>query len=185
MVEVVQLEAADLVNLVNRDSRHFQKGSALIVSLVLLLVITLLAVAGMQNTTLQERMSGNYRDRDLAFQAAEYALRSGEARLEAATLPSFGGTEPGLIQVLPGGHAVQVWNGYSWDSASATPVHTAAFDVASAPRYVVEQLPPMPDPQSSLAVDEPVGDIEVFRITARATGGTADAVVILQSTYRR
>ena len=55
-----------------------QAGAVLIVSLVLLLVLTILGVSGVQNTTMEERMAGNYRDRFSAFQAAEAALRVGE-----------------------------------------------------------------------------------------------------------
>lgn len=51
-----------------------QRGSALVVSLILLLVISMLAIGGMQGTVMQERMSANLHDRELAFQAAEAAL---------------------------------------------------------------------------------------------------------------
>lgn len=60
-----------------------QNGVALAVSLVLLLVATLLGIAGIQNTTLQERMSGNMFDRSLAMQAAEAALRAAESAISS------------------------------------------------------------------------------------------------------
>jgi type IV pilus assembly protein PilX len=50
----------------------------LITSLVLLLALTLLGLAAMQNTALEERMAGNLRSESLAFQSAEAALREGE-----------------------------------------------------------------------------------------------------------
>lgn len=55
-----------------------QTGSALIISLLFLLIMTILGVAGIQTTSMQERMSGNMRDRIMAFQASEAALRAGE-----------------------------------------------------------------------------------------------------------
>jgi Tfp pilus assembly protein PilX len=58
-----------------------QSGAALVVGLVLLVVITLVGVGAMQNTTLQEKMAGNLRDSNLAFQASEVALRDCEAVL--------------------------------------------------------------------------------------------------------
>ena len=58
-----------------------QKGAVLIVGLILLMVITLLALAGIQGTSLQERMSGNAYDRNIAFNSAEMALRWAENRL--------------------------------------------------------------------------------------------------------
>ena len=62
----------------SNKARSRQSGSALIVGLILLLVMTMLGLTAMQTTSLEERMSGNMRDRDLAAQAAEMALRAGE-----------------------------------------------------------------------------------------------------------
>lgn len=60
-----------------------QRGTVLIIALVFLLLMTLVGIAAMQGTTLQERMAGNHRDRNLAFQAAEAALREGEDWLDS------------------------------------------------------------------------------------------------------
>lgn len=54
-------------------------GAVLLVSLVMLLLLTLVGLAGMRMVQLEERMAGNLRDRQMAFQAAEAALRAGEA----------------------------------------------------------------------------------------------------------
>lgn len=54
---------------------HDQSGVTLLVVLVLLIVISLLGVAVMRSSGMQESMSANLRDRALAFQAAETALR--------------------------------------------------------------------------------------------------------------
>ncbi len=63
--------------------RTRQHGVALIVALILLVVATLMGLAGIQGTTLQERMSANMYDRSLAMQASEAALRAAEAALTA------------------------------------------------------------------------------------------------------
>jgi type IV pilus assembly protein PilX len=55
-----------------------QRGISLIVILLLLLVMTLIGLAVLRTTLLQERMSANLRDRSLSFQAAEAALRDAE-----------------------------------------------------------------------------------------------------------
>lgn len=57
--------------------RH-EHGAVLLVSLVMLLLLTLIGLAGMRMVQLEERMAGNLRDRQTAFQAAEAALRAGE-----------------------------------------------------------------------------------------------------------
>ena len=59
--------------------RHeLECGAVLLVSLVMLLLLTLVGLAGMRMVRLEERMAGNLRDRQMAFQAAEAALRAGE-----------------------------------------------------------------------------------------------------------
>lgn len=56
-----------------------QRGAALIIVLLLLLVMTLLGLASLRATLLEERMTGALFDRSLSFQTAEAALREGEA----------------------------------------------------------------------------------------------------------
>jgi len=57
-----------------------QGGAALMFSLIFLLLLTIIGLTAMQSSTLQERMAGNTRDTNLAFQAAELGLRAGETR---------------------------------------------------------------------------------------------------------
>jgi len=63
-------------SLINRRSQ--QSGAALVVGLIFLVILTLLGLTAMQTGILEERMAGNSRDRNIAFQAAEAALRDGE-----------------------------------------------------------------------------------------------------------
>jgi len=51
-----------------------QKGAALVVSLVILAVVTLIGVAAMQNSSLELKLVASTKDRLTAFQAAEAAL---------------------------------------------------------------------------------------------------------------
>ena len=55
-------------------SIHSQRGVALVVSLVLLVVLTLLAVVGMGSSTLELAMAGNAQYQENAFEAAEAAV---------------------------------------------------------------------------------------------------------------
>jgi type IV pilus assembly protein PilX len=52
-----------------------QRGSTLLVGVILLIVLMLLGVSAATMSSLDERMARNLRDRDIAFQAAEAALR--------------------------------------------------------------------------------------------------------------
>jgi type IV pilus assembly protein PilX len=157
-----------------------QDGAALIVGLILLLIMTVLGVTSMRTTTLQERMAGNLRDTNLAFQAAEAALRDGEQVLEQATLPPFTGAN-GLLPRQNGAGQAEFWNGYDWSASRTAP---ALDGVVTAPVYVIEELPPIPAEGDSVRFGA-LPDVGVYRVTARAVGGSTDAVAILQTTYRR
>jgi type IV pilus assembly protein PilX len=63
-----------------------QRGMALLVSLVFLLLLTLIGISSMQNATLQEKMASSVSLRNQSFQTAEAALRVGES---AVQLESF------------------------------------------------------------------------------------------------
>lgn len=55
-----------------------QRGAILVVGLIVLLLMTLLGLSIMGGNAVEEKMAGNERDRQIAFQAAEAALREGE-----------------------------------------------------------------------------------------------------------
>lgn len=167
-----------------------QRGVVLAVALIMLVVITLLGVSAMQVTSLEERMAGNMRDRSLAFQAAEAALRDGERLLAQVALPAFDGSN-GLYQAPAVGDP-PVWmqadgrpqDAAFWNANGRTYAGTVA-GVAAQPRYVIEEIARLPGPGESVEAGTPIPDITYYRVTARATGGSATAVVVLQSTYRR
>ena len=48
-------------------ARDRERGATLVVLLITLLVITLVGVSLLRATTVDEKMAGNYRDRDRAF----------------------------------------------------------------------------------------------------------------------
>lgn len=58
-----------------------QQGISLLVVLLLLLVMSVLGIAVLRSSALQERMSANLYDRNLALQAAERALALGRQHL--------------------------------------------------------------------------------------------------------
>ncbi len=163
-----------------------QRGSALIIALVFLLAMTLIGVTAMQGTTQQESMAGNTRSYNLAFQAAEAALRAGERVLAPpAVMPAttaFNNTN-GLITIqnIPNGtDKGQYWMDFNWNVLSRQIPNNTLSDVIQQPSYVIEE-----DSASGAILPCPGSGIRCFRITARGLGGTADAVAILQSTYAR
>lgn len=66
-----------------RNRRALQGGAVLYVALIMLILLALIGIVGMQVTGLQEKMSANYRNTNMAFQNAESLARQTECNLEA------------------------------------------------------------------------------------------------------
>lgn len=163
--------------------RKNQKGVVLVISLIMLLLLSLLAVSSMNTTIMEEKVTGNYKDKNTAFQAAEAALRAGEAYLnDTATLPAFDGSTPGLYQPTTSGSSR--WNLVDWSNAAQVVSYAGLAGVASQPQYIIEELQPIIDSEDSQEVGVALEN-QFYRITARAVGGTDTAVVMLQSVYKR
>ncbi len=60
------------------SGRQRQRGAALVVGLIFLLITTLMALTAMSGVIMQERMAGNLRNTSIATAGAESALRAGE-----------------------------------------------------------------------------------------------------------
>jgi len=67
------------------NRKHTQRGMALLISLVFLLLLTLIGISSMQNATLQEKMASSVTLRNQSFQLAEATLRMGESAVQLAT----------------------------------------------------------------------------------------------------
>jgi len=62
-----------------------QRGMALLISLIFLLLLTLVGISSMRNAMLQEKMAGSVTFRNTSFQTAEAALRTGESAVQQST----------------------------------------------------------------------------------------------------
>ena len=60
------------------ENDHRQRGISLVIVMIFLVILSLLGISAMQSSTLSSRIARNEADRNLAFQAAEAALRDGE-----------------------------------------------------------------------------------------------------------
>lgn len=71
-----------------------QQGVSLVVVLILLIVMSLLGLAVLRSSAMQERMSANMYDRNLAQQAAEMALVAGQTWLNTGSGTNWQIEEP-------------------------------------------------------------------------------------------
>ncbi len=177
------------------EFRTRQKGVVLVTSLVLLLVMTLIGLTGMQVTSLEEKMASNMRDSNLAFQAAETALRAGETIVSpAALLPNF--TNAGINGFYrsssPAPILTQIDDNTVWVNASAN-AQTAVYNptattgnfanIISAPQYIIQRINVGAGGGSLDGSIPPT--TSTYRITARGVGATTSAVAIVQTIFKR
>lgn len=162
-----------------------QSGAVLMTALALLMVLTLLGVAAMENTIMEERMAGNFRDQQVGFEAAEAALRSGEVALwdnvAYAALPWDGSDD----YSYPGDPSV---NPFTTDGTEVTDSDLLVED-AGAPVFFVERLAEFEKTnllgESSGTGFGPGAFIHYYRVTARGFGRQPNTEVVLQSTFFR
>ncbi len=58
------------------NHKNRQQGVVLIISLLILLVMTMLGISAISNTSMEERMSNNFQQSMIAFQASESTIQS-------------------------------------------------------------------------------------------------------------
>jgi type IV pilus assembly protein PilX len=166
--------------------RARQRGVALVVVMLLLIVVSLLGLSAMRGTLMQERMAASLYDRNLALQAAEAALREAEALV---ALPATAGAFPIVAGCVNGLCTTPVAGAIDrWKDATFTGWRTAAGEMdavaGGAPRYIVEHLGDAPN-WPGCDRETPVHPRCLsgrYRITARNPVLVDRAEVILQST---
>ncbi|MHB8346031.1 MAG: pilus assembly PilX family protein [Acidiferrobacterales bacterium] len=175
-----------------------QDGMVLVIVLILLLVMTIIGLTAAQSTALEERMTGNQRDRDIAFQSAEYTLRIAQADLLAAQWTNFLSDTGGLYTYDPTNTTVvePLYNTLNWSNAGSVftvgggqpGTGSPLSNVTQQPEFVIEQMPAVAAPGSALGQPEyssGVPPVQVFRIYTLAYGGDNNAQVMLQAVIRR
>lgn len=158
-----------------------QQGVALVISLLMLVAITLLAVSTLRNSVLQEKLVSNLSDAEISHQVAEATLRQ-----VATQLPLAAGAA-GYIAALPApvDGTADAWNRSAvW--ANAGQVTVAINGVNYTGDYIVENLgywSSRQDP-SCKAKENPLCERQTFRITARNRPVTGRAGVMMQVVWR-
>jgi type IV pilus assembly protein PilX len=190
--------APDCIYALPRSERRRQRGVALVVALILLLVVTLIGLAASRGTVLQERMSANSYDRSLAFQRSEAALRAAEDAISTNwRIADLGGTDCSVASCP----AVPA-NAFTGTDATWRDV-TVDYDVndtktPGTPQYTIQfmgtgraenMLGTRANADSGNYGSGAAPDnVAFYRVTARGTdpallGGRA--VVVLQTTVKR
>lgn len=153
-----------------------QQGATLAVALIFLVILTLLGLSAMSVTTMEERMSGNTRDHNLAFQGAETALRDAEGYLLGKDFYAFDASC--TIGLCAQGSAPDRTLAATWSGAKVVQSTTSISGLSAQPRYFTEYAG-----QVKCAACAG-GWASAYRITTRSLGGNANTQVFLEEVYR-
>ncbi len=159
-------------------SRRQQRGSVLIITVILVLLLTILGLGTVSLNTTQTRIATNSADAQISFQTAEGVLNQAQTKLIAGdyAYANFLAGDNGLYLFDPA--VAPVWTTIDWSIAGvAIPSFQGKSAVPGA--YIIELLPSFVRPGQSLK-----RVTRVFRITARAVGPSGGAPVLLQSTVQ-
>jgi type IV pilus assembly protein PilX len=176
-----------------------QSGMSLFPALMFLLVLSVIGVAALNSTLMQEKMVSNTKDTNLAFQSAEAGLRDAEAdvikNITGGTVFSASCTH-GLCtppSTWPSPSSIDISKAIDWSNSGLTRSYgaytssSALPDVAAQPQYVIERLSTLAvGPGGSAGIGLPglpLNGGAAYRLTVLATGVRAETRVILQSTF--
>ena len=175
-----------------------QRGWVLVVGLVILVMLTILSMALMKTTRLEEKMAGATRDMNLSFQAAETALRAAEPFIESNADDSFIDTTDeanGLYNgqtnefVLLGFQPPEDLFTIDWNDTNSKAMFAdedaALQGVTLSPRYMIKKLKKIGSNLTITGYGDDNTAPTVFRVTVRGTGGTNNRATWLRSHYSK
>ncbi len=170
----------------NASAAYRQQGISLLVVLILLIVTSILGIAVLRSSAMQERMSANMRDRSIAMQAAEAAIRFAQSQLAVApdvTKPTETWDDLTMIPtaaqctsmgICPSGSAG------TWHSVPSTQYDSGTLPTA--PEYWIEYIGiasgRIGAGEDTRSEEGPDSQSPMFRITARSrAAGRAEVVL--------
>lgn len=182
-----------------RQTTHLgktQRGAALIIALIFVVVFTLLGMSVVGTTGVEEKMARNYRDADLAFAAAEAGLRDAEIRISGyytnpATPVNLMEFDSLCTKGLCNQSATQpAYSSYDM-TVDATSIRLGTLDgaaenqtpevkgVSKQPRYLIEAIPTQfPGESASAPVPK-----TLYRISSLGYGRSDTTQVLLQEGF--
>ncbi len=177
-----------------------QKGSVLLVSLMILLILTIAGLTVINSSSIEGKVTGQFMDHQVAFNVGEAALLAVENWVEATALDvtaftsactkglCFNGSDPAVISTCDANPSFPWKDSVLWNDDARAGVLPVTLDgVVFNTRYLVEfrcYLPresPGPDSDPANSNDW----AQLFRISVLANGNVDTTQVMLQSTYKK
>lgn len=173
---------------VKTQARHQQRGAVLVIALVMLLLLTIIGTTALRTTTLEEKMVGNLHEYNLAFQAAESALREGEKFVADNSLPCEANSD-GCFDRDAGDDAPIPLDTSQWDDTALWRASTDASSLGQgAAGYYIERIGDLTEKGGNVGFSntggkDDKGAIDGYRIVAWGTGRNSTVKVVLSSYF--
>ncbi len=175
-----------------------QSGVVLIISLIMLVLLTLIGVTSMQVTGLEEKMAGNMKSNNLAFQSAETALREGEVWLATSIAEPAVDTAPvwGFNAMDPNSADSTPWwfdtirNAVWWNANAVQSGATLqGFELPlgnpnNKPHHIIE-FKYFDSDTLVIGTNNPPPGINYYQVTAKGTGANGQSRQLVQSITAR
>jgi len=161
-----------------------EKGFVLPVGMILLGVMTILGIGAMRDSGMQERMSQNYIDREISFQAADSALRIAEIKTLRNSYEFISSTNDFVnTSTFPQDAHDYSDLAFEDDDTFGNQVTDVTTAVASVPRVIIEELQDRSSLKKGKDAGNPDAAARFYRITAYAEGQTDSARTTLQGVF--
>lgn len=157
-----------------------QRGAALVVALLLLLVMTVLGITALNSSTLQNFMSSAYQQQTTTLAGAENVLLEGEIDVEAIVTAGVG-TRTHYVDLTD--TTQTQFDLVSW--GSGWPVAQTIGEITITGSYFIEYMGEFEVPGESIAEGGGLEDskIHIFRVSARGGEANRGAIRTVQSYY--
>ena len=163
-----------------------QRGAVLIISLIILVILTSLAVTVMQGSVIEHKLATHQRDLATAMQAAEIAMRSAENTLKDTQNPLLwddfenAQNNAGLYPETPPGTSEPWALKATWTGDGSIVVNVDPGIHAHPARYIIERIGEI---EVGPSLDKPQ-KVKMVRVTAMGYGSSPQSHVMLQANYR-
>ena len=153
-----------------------QSGSVLIITLIVMLMLTIMAVTEVSFNSTQTRIATNVADEQIAFQTAQGALNEATNNLLANNYPTANFLDNSNGLYVFNANNPPLWTTVNWTNAGVVIMSFQGSSTAQS-SYFIELLPSVISGGQN--INTPT---QVYRITVHAVGASGNSPVILQST---
>ena len=166
------------MNNLSSITQRTQQGYVLLMTLVLLILLTILALTQVALNSSQSRIAANATDSEVSFEKTEGAINEATNYLINGTYSStnFLRNNNGLYLFDP--NVSLLWKTINW-SSSASVINSFQGGTGTQATYIIEQLPSVVLPGQNMKVPT-----HVYRVTAHSIGASGNTSVLIQSTLQ-